>query len=280
MKFTFVTRLLLAALFTLSLVGRTADSPDPLQPLKYNHPGLVVDLGVGLWAWPMPLDYNRDGKMDLLVACPDKPSNGVWFFENTGEPDAKLPIFKPGVSIGPATHNLQVSYVRGEPRILGPASEHENFRESKFAQPRRIYPRPNIHPNQVRANLWRYVDYEGNGVHDLLVGVGDWSEYAWANAYDAQGRWRNGPLHGLLYLIEYRGTDAARVISGSPDGVSYFRVRHLEPPGPWSAPVRVEVRHHGLLKALGFFGVGALVFLSTVTLIVIGGRRQGRGHRG
>ena len=62
----------------------TADGADDhewkLKPLKYNNPGLEVDLGVGLWAWPMPLDYDNDGDMDLLVACPDKPSNGVFFF--------------------------------------------------------------------------------------------------------------------------------------------------------------------------------------------------------
>jgi len=29
----------------------------PLTRLKYNNPGLVVDLGVELWAWPMPMDH-------------------------------------------------------------------------------------------------------------------------------------------------------------------------------------------------------------------------------
>ena len=52
-----------------------------LKPLQYNHPGLVVDLGVGLWAWPLPCDADGDGDYDLIVSCPDKPSNGVWFFE-------------------------------------------------------------------------------------------------------------------------------------------------------------------------------------------------------
>ncbi len=53
-----------------------------LQPLRYNQSDLAVDLGVGLWAWPMPVDYDNDGDIDLLVACPDKPSNGVYYFEN------------------------------------------------------------------------------------------------------------------------------------------------------------------------------------------------------
>ena len=33
----------------------------PIERLKYNHPGLVVDLGVGLWAWPIPIDFDKDG---------------------------------------------------------------------------------------------------------------------------------------------------------------------------------------------------------------------------
>lgn len=42
-----------------------------LKSLPYNHPGLTVDLGVGLWAWPIPYDVNHDGKPDLLVGAED-----------------------------------------------------------------------------------------------------------------------------------------------------------------------------------------------------------------
>jgi predicted neuraminidase len=216
MRPQFIAPSLLAALLALPVAGRADAAQSKLQPLSYNHPGLVVDLGVGLWAWPMPVDYNRNGRIDLLVACPDNPSNGVWFFENAGELGEKFPVFKPGVRVGRATHNLQISYVSGEPRILAPGVEHVNFRESEFAKPARIYPRANIHESPVRANMWRYVDYHGNGAHDLIVGVGDWSDLVWDHAYDAQGRWRNGPLRGYVYLIENRGTDEAPDYSESP----------------------------------------------------------------
>ena len=99
-------------------IGLAADSDWKLQPLKYNNPGLVVDLGVGLWAWPMPMDYDGDGDVDLLVACPDKPSNGVYFFENpTQDSKVKMPVFKPGIWIGKTSHNFQVSHVDGKPHI-------------------------------------------------------------------------------------------------------------------------------------------------------------------
>ncbi|QDV24579.1 FG-GAP repeat protein [Aureliella helgolandensis] len=191
-----------------------------LQPLKYNNPGLEVDLGVGLWAWPMPMDYDLDGDIDLLVACPDKPSNGVYFFENpTQDRHDKAPVFLPGVRVGATTHNFQVSYVDDQPRILKPGFEFPRDAKSgqfDFSHPQKIYPRSNVHPNNVRGNMWRYADFDGDGDQDLVIGVGDWMEYAWDNAYDGQGRWHNGPLRGYVYWIENEGDDATPKYSDTP----------------------------------------------------------------
>ena len=72
----------ITTVFLLGFIGCLAYAQEwKLQELKYHQEGLEVDLGVGLWAWPMPMDYDRDGDLDLVVACPDKPSNGVYFFE-------------------------------------------------------------------------------------------------------------------------------------------------------------------------------------------------------
>lgn len=186
----------------LFLFVATAAAQD-LKQLKFNNPGLEVDLGVGLWAWPLPMDYDGDGDYDLVVACPDKPSNGVWFFENpSDDPKEKMPVFKPAVRLGPAGHNMQVSFVDGEARVLREGEEYIDFRETGFEKKEKIYPRGKIHPGKTRANMWRYVDWEGDGDQDLIVGVGDWTDYGWDHAYDPQGRWRNGPLHGYVYLIE------------------------------------------------------------------------------
>ncbi|MEM0927401.1 MAG: VCBS repeat-containing protein, partial [Planctomycetota bacterium] len=199
----------------------TGQEPWKLTELRYNHAGLVVDLGVGLWAWPMPLDYDRDGDLDLLVSCPDKPSNGVYFFENPSQdPAERMPVFKPGIRLGKTGQNMQVSYVDGEPRILRTCWEY--VPDSKtgwidFDRGHQIYPRANPHVGKVRANMWRYVDYDGDSDHDLVVGVGDWSDYGWDNAFDHQGRWRNGPLHGFLYLIRNEGDDLSPVYSEVPE---------------------------------------------------------------
>lgn len=185
-----------------------------LQRLKYNHPDLLVDLGVGLWAWPLPMDFNDNGLTDLLVVCTDTPSNGVYFFENTGrlDGDGGLPVFKSAVRLGAALDNPQISYVDGKPVVTTPGKRYPNFRQTAFADGFEIpAPAANIiHPaaGRIRANQWRFVDFNGNGVEDLIVGIGFWGDYGWDDAYGEDGQWQRGPLRGLIYLLPNLGTDA------------------------------------------------------------------------
>ncbi|MBL7186910.1 MAG: VCBS repeat-containing protein [Phycisphaerae bacterium] len=180
-----------------------------LERVKYNHPGLVVDLGVGLWAWPLPVDYDNDGDYDMVVCCPDKPYNGTYFFENA-DGDVTMPVFKPAVKVGTGHRNIRPSYVDGAVRLLLPAREITGFRDPKnqLKQTRPIYRSTNVHDSKgrVRANQWQYCDYDADGVLDLIVGVGDWEEYGWDNAFDYQGNWTRGPLRGYVYLIRNKGT--------------------------------------------------------------------------
>lgn len=175
-----------------------------LQRLQYRHPGLVVDLGVGLWAWPLPMDFDGDGDLDLVVNCPDKPYNGTYVFENPG--GGKHPVFKPGRRISQGLQNVQVSYVDGKPRVLSPGMEYPDFLKSGLEQGVKLPLKANIHPNKVRANQWKYADFDGDGKLDLVVGVGDWTEYGWDDAFDKTGRWTRGPLHGYVYVIRNTGT--------------------------------------------------------------------------
>ena len=199
--------LLPLVLAALCLASRAQE----LERLRYNHPGLVVDLGVGLWAWPLPMDFDGDGDLDLVVNCPDKPSNGTYFFENTTGDTAKnpLPVFKAGRRISRGIQNVQVSYVDGQPRVLTPGHEHPDFLKTGLDKAVKLPLPANVHANKVRANMWRYADYDGDGALDVLVGVGDWTDYGWDNAYDASGRWTRGPLRGYVYFIRNTGTTDA-----------------------------------------------------------------------
>lgn len=180
---------------------------DDLTRLKYNHPGLTVDLGVGLWAWPLPYDYDEDGDLDLVVSCPDYPYNGVYFFENPGG-DKKMPTFKPGVRLASRIKNATLTHVNGKPRLLVPGNEIPLNKGGDFSQRVKLYNKtvmPGV--GKIRANHWSYIDYEGDGDLDIVVGQGDWSDYGWDNAYNNKGEWTNGPLHGYVFLLANTGTN-------------------------------------------------------------------------
>ena len=181
-----------------------------LQRLQYNNPGLFVDLSAGLWAWPIPMDYDGDGDLDLVVSCPDVPYNGTYLFENPGG-NTKFPVFKPARRIGRGTFNIMPSFVGGKTRILMPGLEVEEFTKSGLKKTVELPVPKNVHGGKIRANQWRYADYDGDGQLDLIVGVGDWKQYGWDNAFDDNGRWTRGPLHGYVYLLRNRGT------TGRPD---------------------------------------------------------------
>src|SRR5690554_4408531 len=70
----------------LNVLSTQEASPDweseDLHRIAYHNPDITVDLGVGLWAIPLPMDFDDDGDLDLVVSCPDFPFNGIYFFEN------------------------------------------------------------------------------------------------------------------------------------------------------------------------------------------------------
>lgn len=192
----------------------------PLQPLPYRNPGLTVDLGVGLWAWPIPWDADGDGDTDLLVSCPDKPSNGIWLFENRSGPTEEMPVFAPGRRLGPTQHYVTPSYVDGGLRVLRTNTEWPDILASGLTPGREVaLPLPvtahtrliGTQPKgqRIRHNVWKYVDFDGDGALDLVQAAEDWSDYGWDDGYDATGRWTHGPLHGVLYLIRNAGTTTA-----------------------------------------------------------------------
>lgn len=208
------TTLFLCLLFTgWSSLGSTdaAKAQDSrLQRLKYNHPGLVVDLGAGLWAWPLPMDVNGDGLIDMVIDEEDVPYNGAYVYQHPGT-QGKMPVFKPGRRLSGGMINAQVSYVDGKPRVLTPGKEYPDFIHSGLSKPVELPLAANVHPNKVRGNMWRYADFDGDGKTDLVIGIDDWTDYGepWTgyNAYDASGKWLRGPLRGQIYVARNIGTN-------------------------------------------------------------------------
>jgi len=221
----------LSLLLLVFLCG-CAFAAEGLHPIKYNHPGLVVDLEVGLWAWPVPCDADGDGDFDLMISCPDKPHNGVYFFENTTGDTAKnkMPVFKPGKFVSKTAHYVMPSYVNGQLRVLTPGTEHPNFLKTGLDEKKKLpidakwYKPKGTQPKgpKVRHNQWRYTDYDGDGKTDLVVGIEDWSYYGWDDAWNEKGEWLNGPLHGFVFIFRNVGTDA------EPKYEKEFRVQPVD----------------------------------------------------
>lgn len=200
--------LLCSSVFSTSSSGGVFASQSPSissQRLLFNHPELTVDLGVGLWAQPFPLDFDGDGDHDLLVATADVPYNGIYFFENP-EGDVKFPVFKPGVRLGKAFHNLRVSYSGDDTwELVAPEKRYPDFINSFLERPAPIPYSQTFYSG--RDNQWSFVDYDGDGVRDLVVGASDWREYGWDNAFNEKGEWTNGPLHAFIYFMRNAGTE-------------------------------------------------------------------------
>ena len=83
---------------------------------------------------------NGDGDFDLVVNCPDKPSNGVYVFENASGDTAKnkRPVFLPGRRISRGLQNVQVSYVNGAARVLAPGTAYPDFLKSGLADGQKL----------------------------------------------------------------------------------------------------------------------------------------------
>lgn len=214
--------------FTLTLticllVSGSVVYSQQLKRLLYNNIGLTVDLAVGLGGWPLPMDYDGDGLTDLVVVCSDVPYDGVYFFKNTGRINTEtgMPVFNAAKRIGDArkhlrpdekldrASNVRVSYVNGEPVILSPGKIYPDFKKTVFENPKKLTVEKDFHGYNlidVRANEWEYVDFNGNGVLDLVIGLGYWGEYR-GGSYNEFGEWTGGPLRGNIYLLLNTGTN-------------------------------------------------------------------------
>jgi hypothetical protein len=199
MKLLFFLFTAAVLLFTSATGQKVGDSPESVR-LAYNNPNLIVDLGVGLWANPVPVDWDLDGDTDILVSTTDKPSNGLYFFENDGND-----VFSPGIRITGAKRRMSVSWSDGKMFVSTPGIVYKDFREQLFDRPEEIAYKQKFYSG--RANQWKYADYNGDGILDLLIGASDWRKYGWDDAFNSEGIWTNGPLHGYVYWVQNYGSN-------------------------------------------------------------------------
>lgn len=197
--------------YTIQHGVETRPQPEPAMigsgdRITFGRPGVRGRLSVGLWAYPAALDMDGDGNTDLIVGCPDHPYNGIYLFRNLATNAA--PLFDRAEWLGPGGKDLVAADFNGDGAIDlvtggGYYSDVRHNRLSKFVavKLRRTY-------WVGRDDLWYPVDWDHDGRIDLLTGVSDWRDYGWDDAFNAQGVWTRGPLHGYIYFHRNTGSNA------------------------------------------------------------------------
>ncbi len=190
--------------------------------VTYGRPGVRGRLAVGLWAHPAPLDFDRDGNMDLVVSCADRPYNGTYLFRNLQTNDR--PLFDRAVWLGPGKKDMVSADFNGDGEVdlVASGGYFSHVRKHGMSQWVPVALPRDYHVG--RDDLWYPIDWDGDGRIDVLAGVSDWREYGWDDAFNAKGEWTRGPLHGYVWFHRNTGTndhpayDAPRLITagGTP----------------------------------------------------------------
>jgi len=248
--------------------GETERLPEPAmvgagERVTYGRPGVHGKLSVGLHAYPAPLDMDGDGKMDLVVACPDHPSNGIYLFRNIGA--NAQPLFDRAEWLGPGRRDLVAGDVNGDGALdlVVPGGYFSDVRRNRLSRfvplklPRQYY--------VGRDNQWAPVDWDGDGRIDLLIGVSDWRDYGWDDAFNSRGEWTHGPVHGYIYFHRNVGTNDKPV--------------YAEPVQLQSGGRPLDLRGSPAPNPVDWFGRGRLDllggdFVDTVTLFENAGTRS------
>jgi hypothetical protein len=168
-----MSRFVIFLILTITLV--TVTSPASAQGqlvhltrLKHNNPGLIVDLGVGLWGQPLPLDYDDDGQIDLLMGWDRRPP-GINLYKRMGA-GPKAIEFDAGTLISDYSRGLglQTSFSNGQWWVTSDDGRlYPKFTKTGIKDPIRLLKKNVDFGRSFR--VWRYYDYDADDTPDLLI---------------------------------------------------------------------------------------------------------------
>ena len=181
--------------------------------ITYGRIGVRNRVAVGLQPRPAVLDADGDGDMDLVISCPDRPYNGIYLFVNIGS--NADPLYDRAEWLGPSAKELTAADFNGDGNLdlVTTGGYYSDFRRYRLSH---FVPVPLKRSYHIgRDDMWQPFDWDGDGRIDLLTGVSDWRDYGWDDAFDANGKWTRGPLHGYVYLHRNTGTNANPVYASA-----------------------------------------------------------------
>ena len=123
------------------------------ERMMFNNPGLEVDLSLGIWPHIAVYDYDKDGKMDVVMRAASVPIQG----------SVRQSVCR--VYLNPTEQNkgLDVPVAASH---APDGKRHPDAKGVKCPHPRK--------PNMIRAN---FVDIDTDGVEDLVYSLSDWTTY-------------------------------------------------------------------------------------------------------
>ena len=135
--------------------------------------------------------------------------------------------------------------------MLIPGTEFHDFRRKQFGAPIRLAIRGDYfaHARKLRARQWHIVDFDGNGKQDLVVGIGDWKDYGWDDAWTSRGVWKNGPLRASVFVFSDLGLLRNRPLPGARPTLVSTTNRPVEVYG-WPSPNLADFDGDGDLDLL------------------------------
>ena len=166
-------------------------NPDTLvhyERMMFNNPGLEVDLSLGIWCHAAVYDYDKDGKMDIVAnaSCCPFVSRKV-----------RGRICRLYLAPTEAHEGKDVPISARHPPKRGPQLDTGGVK--------------NPHPRPHRGLRLNVVDFDTDGVEDVVFTVRDWTHYgavgpACPYAYTSDGVWTNSQIETYVYFVRNEGT--------------------------------------------------------------------------
>lgn len=187
-------------------IGKVVHPDRSFERMPYNAPG-ETELGCGYLSWGTPYDADGDGDWDI-----DSGGFGykgqTCFYENPGRAGVKPGVFRSGVYPCRFGHARFAIRTDGGYTLTMPDRVSYSLPDGR---PGPFLPMGvgtnSVHWGKVRANSWLTKDFDGDGRDDVLIGVGDWHDYGWDDAYDGvRQAWKHGRCRGLVYLLRNLGS--------------------------------------------------------------------------